>query len=179
MAGARKGVVILPGLGNSGKDYLPLAASLQRRRFDVEIADIGRVDWLRNVAGVLDASYWRGTLKPRPTVDWYLNKVSNLPRFLASRLRGQLSCRARAYTHLCTQAHRVEAVHRNTLHLLPSLHAPYRQSCFASVSASQFRAWIVLSHLVALWVVDGLRVDDLSKFCTRMEPCTGPQRPRP
>lgn len=27
-------------------------------------------------AGLRDPAYWRGDLKPRPTVDWYLNKIA-------------------------------------------------------------------------------------------------------
>lgn len=30
----------------------------------------------RNAAGLLDWNYWRGTLKPRPTVDWYLSRIA-------------------------------------------------------------------------------------------------------
>lgn len=29
----------------------------------------------RNAAGLTDVNYWKGTLKPRPTVDWYLTRV--------------------------------------------------------------------------------------------------------
>jgi hypothetical protein len=89
VAAANKGVVILPGLGNNSEDYRALAASLQRRHFDVEIADVARVDWLRNAAGLLDAAYWSGTLKPRPTVDWYLNKVLTPLQFLVPSHRSQ------------------------------------------------------------------------------------------
>jgi hypothetical protein len=71
----KKGVVILPGLGNSYKDYEALAEDLSERDFDVQIAQVIRADWLRNSAGLTDPAYWKGTLQPRPTVDWYLNKV--------------------------------------------------------------------------------------------------------
>ena len=47
-----------------------MAADLKKRGLKVEVADISRVDWLRNAAGLVDINYWRGTLQPRPTVDW-------------------------------------------------------------------------------------------------------------
>jgi len=31
----------------------------------------------RNAAGLLDRNYWTGTLRPRPTVDWYLQKIES------------------------------------------------------------------------------------------------------
>lgn len=71
-------MVILPGLGNCTEDYEGLESVLRGShgfRF-VETARVGRADWLRNAAGLLDAAYWQGTLKPRPTVDWYLNRIS-------------------------------------------------------------------------------------------------------
>lgn len=39
------------------------------------VAKVSRVDWLRNAAGLLDSNYWRGTLRPRPVLDWYLKRV--------------------------------------------------------------------------------------------------------
>ena len=33
-------------------------------------AQVARWNWLRNAAGLADLNYWRGTLQPRPTVDW-------------------------------------------------------------------------------------------------------------
>jgi len=36
---------------------------------------VTRPDWLRNAAGLADANYWRGTLRPRPVLDWYLKRV--------------------------------------------------------------------------------------------------------
>ncbi|CAN1246238.1 hypothetical protein LINGRAPRIM_LOCUS3131 [Linum grandiflorum] len=68
--------VILPGLGNNTADY----GSLQTRLGDQYgvssvVAKVNRIDWLRNAAGLLDSSYWSGTLKPRPVLDWYLERV--------------------------------------------------------------------------------------------------------
>lgn len=71
----RRGVVLLPGLGNSRGDYDALVQQLRSRGLAVQVADVARVDWLRNASGLRYASYWRGTLEPRPTVDWYLGKV--------------------------------------------------------------------------------------------------------
>lgn len=117
---SQRGVVILPGLGNSAADYAAIAADLkvtravlrrtcvvlcamllvvapnslwniadinipfiinlrtrthfllplQERGLAVEVARVSRPDWLRNAAGLTDISYWRGTLQPRPTVNW-------------------------------------------------------------------------------------------------------------
>lgn len=35
------------------------------------VAKVSRIDWLRNAAGLVDPNYWRGTLRPRPVLDWY------------------------------------------------------------------------------------------------------------
>jgi triacylglycerol esterase/lipase EstA (alpha/beta hydrolase family) len=37
---------------------------------------VGRADWGRNAAALTDMGWWKGTLKPRPAVDWYLNRVN-------------------------------------------------------------------------------------------------------
>ena len=76
-SGRQRSVIILPGLGNNAADYADLAANLHGdfQPSNVHVIDVARVDWLRNAAGLLDRNYWAGTLKPRPTVDWYLNKV--------------------------------------------------------------------------------------------------------
>lgn len=42
----------------------------------VTVAKVRRIDWLRNAAGLVDINYWKGTLEPRPTVDWYLNSMT-------------------------------------------------------------------------------------------------------
>ncbi|KAG6593743.1 hypothetical protein SDJN03_13219, partial [Cucurbita argyrosperma subsp. sororia] len=68
--------VILPGLGNNSGDYDKLRLILQKR-YGVPsvVVKVSRIDWLRNAAGLLDPNYWRGTLRPRPVLDWYLNKT--------------------------------------------------------------------------------------------------------
>lgn len=68
--------VILPGLGNNTADYQGLASTL-RDRYGVPsvVARVSRLDWLRNAAGLIDPNYWRGTLSPRPVLDWYLERV--------------------------------------------------------------------------------------------------------
>ena len=68
-------MVILPGLGNNSKDYDRLVGQLQQRGLHVEVAAVSRLDWARNAAGLIYPEYWQGTLTPRPTVDWYLNRV--------------------------------------------------------------------------------------------------------
>lgn len=72
-----RAVVILPGLGNNAADYAALAAQLRaQHRLHTEVAPVARVDWARNAAGLLDGAYWAGTLTPRPTVDWYLERTA-------------------------------------------------------------------------------------------------------
>lgn len=42
----------------------------------VKTAAVSRPDWSRNAAALTDSNWWKGTLKPRPAVDWYLDKVN-------------------------------------------------------------------------------------------------------
>lgn len=71
-----RAVIILPGLGNNAADYDNLAEILRTdHNLHVEVAPVSRLDWARNASGLLDTAYWRGTLKPRPTVDWYLDRI--------------------------------------------------------------------------------------------------------
>ena len=60
------------GLGNNTGDYARLAAALRDDHGlpAAVVARVTRPDWLRNAAGLADASYWRGTLRPRPVLDW-------------------------------------------------------------------------------------------------------------
>ncbi|KAL6888600.1 hypothetical protein ACP4OV_009626 [Aristida adscensionis] len=69
--------VILPGLGNNTGDYARLAAALREDHGlpAAVVARVSRPDWLRNAAGLADPNYWRGTLRPRPVLDWYLKRV--------------------------------------------------------------------------------------------------------
>ncbi|CAD7698433.1 unnamed protein product [Ostreobium quekettii] len=72
---ATRGVVVLPGLGNSSEDYTDFVEDLTAMGMCVAVPQVRRVDWLRNAAGVVDSAYWAGSLKPRPTVDWYLQRL--------------------------------------------------------------------------------------------------------
>ncbi|PNT65799.1 hypothetical protein BRADI_3g02817v3 [Brachypodium distachyon] len=76
-AAPRRPVVILPGLGNNTADYARLAGALRDDHGmpAAVVARVSRPDWLRNAAGLADLSYWRGTLRPRPVLDWYLGRV--------------------------------------------------------------------------------------------------------
>ncbi|KGN46263.1 uncharacterized protein LOC101213079 [Cucumis sativus] len=68
--------VILPGLGNNSGDYDKLRLLLKERHgVHSVVVKVSRIDWLRNAAGLLDPNYWRGTLRPRPVLDWYLKKT--------------------------------------------------------------------------------------------------------
>ncbi|XP_073102116.1 uncharacterized protein [Elaeis guineensis] len=64
------------GLGNNTGDYQGLAMAL-RERYGIPsvVARVSRFDWLRYAAGLLDANFWKGTLGPRPVLDWYLERV--------------------------------------------------------------------------------------------------------
>lgn len=73
----RPAVVVLPGLGNETSDYTAFALELEQRGFSVTVAEVRRPDWLRNAAGLVDVNYWKGTLEPRPTVDWYLGRIGD------------------------------------------------------------------------------------------------------
>ncbi|XP_042064663.1 uncharacterized protein LOC121808312 [Salvia splendens] len=72
---AYRPAVILPGLGNNTTDYQKLALILKDYGVPTVTAKVSRIDWLRNAAGLLDSNYWRGTLRPRPVLDWYLQRV--------------------------------------------------------------------------------------------------------
>ncbi|KAH0726206.1 hypothetical protein KY285_001915 [Solanum tuberosum] len=74
-ATAIRPAVILPGLGNNSNDYEKLALILKGYGVPTAIAKVSRIDWLRNAAGLLDTNYWRGTLQPRPVLDWYLKRI--------------------------------------------------------------------------------------------------------
>ncbi|KAJ7519855.1 hypothetical protein O6H91_20G058400 [Diphasiastrum complanatum] len=67
--------VVLPGLGNNSADYASLVSSLEARGISSTVAEVSRADWLRNAAGLLDGNYWKGTLTPRPVLDWYLERI--------------------------------------------------------------------------------------------------------
>lgn len=60
------------GLGNNTADYARLAAALRDDHGvpAVAVARVSRPDWLRNAAGLVDPSYWRCNLRPRPVLDW-------------------------------------------------------------------------------------------------------------
>nr|ACN40180.1 unknown [Picea sitchensis] len=73
--GSYRPAVILPGLGNNSSDYQQLASSLEARGVSSVVAKVSRPDWLRNGAGLLDGNYWKGTLRPRPVLDWYLERI--------------------------------------------------------------------------------------------------------
>lgn len=68
--GSKRAVVLLPGLGNNSQDYKAMGQALEERGLIVHTAAVTRVDWLRNAAGLRQAEYWKGTLQPRPVVDW-------------------------------------------------------------------------------------------------------------
>ena len=76
-AESRPAVVVLPWLGNQTEDYDAFASELEGRGFSVTVARVARPDWLRNAAGLADLNYWKGTLQPRPTVDWYLGRIDD------------------------------------------------------------------------------------------------------
>ncbi|CAM8937959.1 unnamed protein product [Rhodiola kirilowii] len=73
--------VILPGLGNNTGDYEKLQMTLMEKGgVPSVVAKVSRFDWFRNAAGLVDANYWKGTLSPRPVLDWYLKRVDDAVR---------------------------------------------------------------------------------------------------
>lgn len=70
-----RSVVILPGLGNASNDYDDLVEDLEASGLTTKVVPVQRYDWLRNAAGLRDVKYWQGMLTPRPTVDWFLNRL--------------------------------------------------------------------------------------------------------
>ncbi|CAL9755824.1 unnamed protein product [Musa acuminata subsp. burmannicoides] len=74
---ALRPVVILPGLGNNTGDYKDMAMTL-REGYGIPsvVARVSRVDWLRHAAALLSPGFWRGSLRPRPLIDWYLERVA-------------------------------------------------------------------------------------------------------
>ena len=106
---AQRGVVILPGLGNNSEDYDPLAKAIRERGLLVDTAKIARLDWGRNAAGLLDLSYYRGTLQPRPVVDW-CSPPSHMPCFVSvskTALRLRPALMVNGYEGcLCMRLHR-------------------------------------------------------------------------
>ncbi|KAH9321197.1 hypothetical protein KI387_015836, partial [Taxus chinensis] len=63
------------GLGKSAGDYQQLASSLEAKGVRTFVAEISQLDWLRYASGLLDGNFWKGTLCPRPLLDWYLIKI--------------------------------------------------------------------------------------------------------
>uniref|UniRef100_A0A7S3VNG6 GPI inositol-deacylase n=1 Tax=Dunaliella tertiolecta TaxID=3047 RepID=A0A7S3VNG6_DUNTE len=86
--GTQRGVIILPGLANNAADYKNLSEILRQRGMDVEVAPITRLDWSRNAAALTDVNWWKGTLKPRPAVDWYMDKLNASMQALKRRVDG-------------------------------------------------------------------------------------------
>jgi len=71
-------IIVLPGLGNSSQDYTPMLRLLERRGLSAAVVPVARPDWARNAVGILDGNWWAGKLRPRPVLDWYLDRVSSL-----------------------------------------------------------------------------------------------------
>ena len=82
--GSKRAVVLLPGLGNNSQDYKALGQALEERGLIVQTAAVTRVDWLRNAAGLRQVEYWKGTLQPRPVVDWCAHLFPNILCSLAA-----------------------------------------------------------------------------------------------
>ncbi|GAX73111.1 hypothetical protein CEUSTIGMA_g564.t1 [Chlamydomonas eustigma] len=84
----KRGVLILPGLGNNKADYHDLSIFLKELGLTVEVAAIARLDWSRNALALTDGNWWKGTLKPRPAVDWYLERVDTAMQALKRSVDG-------------------------------------------------------------------------------------------
>ncbi|MED6208948.1 hypothetical protein PIB30_049843 [Stylosanthes scabra] len=82
--------VILPGLGNNSGDYQKLEQTLKDKYgVPTMVAKVARLDWFRNAAGLVDPNYWRGTLQPRPVLDWYLKRVDDAVQQAKDLSQGQ------------------------------------------------------------------------------------------
>lgn len=49
--------------------------TLQEHGVKSVVARVSRLDWFRNASGLVDPNYWKGTLRPRPVLDWYLKRM--------------------------------------------------------------------------------------------------------
>ena len=94
------------------QDYDPLAAALREKGLLVDTAQVSRFDWGRNALGLLDPAYYRGTLQPRPVVDWcvpagqaafWLRRVPPRLELVGLHMFSRLSSEAGS-GHLITQA---------------------------------------------------------------------------
>lgn len=75
----------LQGLGNNTGDYKDMAMTL-REGYGIPsvVARVSRVDWLRHAAALLSPGFWRGSLRPRPLIDWYCTVLAALTLFTAT-----------------------------------------------------------------------------------------------
>lgn len=80
--------MVLPGLGNAANDYDELVEDLEDMGLRTQVVPVQRYDWLRNAAGLRDPKYWEGTLAPRPTVDWFLNRLDETVNSLKEESNG-------------------------------------------------------------------------------------------
>lgn len=91
-AALRPPVIVLPGFGNDASDYADgelaftggvtsdggLAARLQRRSFpSVSVLPVGRAEWLRVVAGLLDSDFRAGRAPPQVAFGWYIDRLED------------------------------------------------------------------------------------------------------
>lgn len=67
--------VFFQGLGNNTGDYHKFALTLDDYGVSTVVAKVSRFDWFRNAAGLADPNYWRGTLRPRPVLDWFVFSI--------------------------------------------------------------------------------------------------------
>jgi len=73
---ASDAAVILPGLGNADADYESMAHKLEQRGAHVTVPELKRWEWGKNARAILRVrEYFDGTLKPLPTLEWYVRKV--------------------------------------------------------------------------------------------------------
>lgn len=89
-------VSVSQGLGNNSSDYDKFRVTLKEYGLPTVAAKVSRVDWLRNAAGLVDPNYWRGTLSPRPVLDWYLKRVDDAVREAKELTQGM--CRTQVRT---------------------------------------------------------------------------------
>lgn len=71
-------VVICPAQFGVPKDYEPLVDQLLRRGHSkVIVAPLSRFDWLKITPSLATADFWKSTLKPLPTLNFYFEALDN------------------------------------------------------------------------------------------------------
>ncbi|GAB5029762.1 alpha beta-hydrolase [Nannochloropsis oceanica] len=69
-------IVIFPAQFGIAKDYEEMIAELNSRGHPAYAVDLKRFDWLKITKSAVTSDYWKGTLKPTGTLDFYFDAVT-------------------------------------------------------------------------------------------------------